>query len=235
LLRAVFRLALRQTKGLIGSVIRLPGLDLPVPDHTTLSRRADGLDVPPLPRVLSRPRSDSGAEAVHLLVDRTGLELCGAGEWLLEKHGTKTRRSWRKLHIEMDAETGEFAAAELTTNNADDAFQVGPLGQMAEPVASFTGDGAYDQDSVYRTVADHQPEAVVIVPPRATAVASGTARPNQPSALAIFNALPRKAGLGGSRRRATTSAAWPRRASASGSARIRTLPRLIADEFGRLS
>jgi len=119
-LRAVFRLALRQTEGLIGSVIRLLGLDLPVPDHTTLSRRADGLDVP-------RRRSGTGAEPVHLLVDSTGLKFCGAGEWLLEKHRTKTRRSWRKLHIGMDAETGEIVAAELTTNDVDDASQVGPL------------------------------------------------------------------------------------------------------------
>jgi hypothetical protein len=168
-LRAVFRLALRQAEGLIGSLIRLLGLDFPVPDHTSLSRRADGQDVP-------HPRSGSGAEAVHLLVDSTGLKLGGGGEWLIEKHGTRTRRSWRKLHIGLDAETGEIAAAELTTKDVDDAAQVGPLlGQVAGRVASFTGDGAYDQDGVYLAVADHQPEAVVIVPPRAMAVASGTA------------------------------------------------------------
>jgi len=86
-LRAVFRLALRQTEGLIGSVIRLLGLDLAVPDHSTLSRRAETLEVP-------RPRSSAGAEPVHLLVDNTGLKLWGAGEWLHEKHGTKVRRSW---------------------------------------------------------------------------------------------------------------------------------------------
>jgi hypothetical protein len=40
MLRAVFRLALRQTEGLIGSVLHLLGLDLPVPDHSTLGRRA---------------------------------------------------------------------------------------------------------------------------------------------------------------------------------------------------
>src|ERR1700761_3031304 len=45
-LRAVFRLALRQTEGLIGSIIQLLGLTLRVPDHTTLSRRAATLDVP---------------------------------------------------------------------------------------------------------------------------------------------------------------------------------------------
>jgi hypothetical protein len=88
--KGMFRLAVRQTEGLIGSIIRLLGLDLPVPDHTTLSRRAETLVVP-------RPRSGTGAGPVHLLVDSTGLKLSGAGEWLVEKHGTKTRRSWRKL------------------------------------------------------------------------------------------------------------------------------------------
>src|ERR1700722_16519490 len=114
-LRAVFRLALRQTEGLIGSAVNLLGLTLAVPDHSTLSRRAATLEVP-------QPRSSAsiGAEPVHLLVDSTGMKLCGAGEWLVEKHGSKTRRSWRKLHIGMDANTGEIIAAELTTNDVDD-------------------------------------------------------------------------------------------------------------------
>ena len=170
-LRAVFRLALRQTEGLIGSIIRLLGLTLAVPDHSTLSRRAETLDVP-------RPRSSSGAacEPMHLLVDSTGLNLCGAGEWLVEKHGIKTRRSWRKLHIGTHANTGEIVATALTTNDVDDASQIGPLlDQVEGPVASFTGDGAYDQDSVYRIVTDRDHDAAVIVPPRATAVPGETA------------------------------------------------------------
>jgi hypothetical protein len=136
-LKAVFRLALRQTEGLIGSIINLLGLTLAVPDHSTLSRRAETLEVP-------RPRSGRGGdgEPMHLLVDSTGLKLCGAGEWLVEKHGAKTRRSWRKLHIGMDADTGEIVAATLTTNDVDDASQIGPLlDQVGGPVASFTGDG----------------------------------------------------------------------------------------------
>ena len=76
MLRAVFRLALRQTEGLIGSVIHLLGLDLPVPDHTTLSRRAATLEVP-RPRSSSSPNAGRSAEPVHLLVDSTGLTLCG--------------------------------------------------------------------------------------------------------------------------------------------------------------
>jgi hypothetical protein len=85
-LRAVFRLALRQTEGLVGSILQLLGLDLAVPDHSTLSRRAETLEV-------ARPKA--GSEPVHLLVNSTGLRLCGAGEWLTEKHGTKRRRAWK--------------------------------------------------------------------------------------------------------------------------------------------
>ena len=168
-LRAVFRLALRQTEGLIGSILHLLGLALAVPDHTTLCRRAGTLEVP-------RPRPRKEGEAVHLLVDSTGLKLCGAGEWLLEKHGTKTRRSWRKLHIGMDADTGQIVAAALITNDVDDGAQVGPLlDQVAVPVVSFTADGAYDQEGVAAAVAERHPEAAFIVPPRSTAVPSETA------------------------------------------------------------
>ena len=165
-LRAVFRLPFRQTEGLIGSVVGLLGLALRVPDHTTLSRRAATLEVP-------RPRSGFGP--MHLLVDSTGLKLCGAGEWLVEKHGTRTRRSWRKLHIGVDANTGQIVAAELTTNDVDDGAQVGPLlDQLDGRIASFTGDGAYDQEGVYSGVAARHPEAAVIVPPRSSAVPSET-------------------------------------------------------------
>ena len=168
-LRAVFRLALRQTEGLIASVLRLLGLDLAVPDHTTLSRRAETLEVP-------RPRPRRAGEPLQLLVDGTGLKLCGAGEWLAEKHGTSKRRSWRKLHIGLDADTGRIVAAALTTNDVDDGSQVGPLlDQVATSVASFTADGAYDQDGVSAAVTERHPEAVVIVPPRSAAVPSGTA------------------------------------------------------------
>jgi hypothetical protein len=141
-LRAVFRLALRQTEGLIGSILQLLGMDLAVPDHSTLSRRAETLAIPML--------SPNSRGTVHLLVDSTGLQLCGPGEWLVEKHGTRRRRSWRKLHIGVDAETGQI-------------------------LASSIGDGAYDQASVYGSVGKHHPDAKVIVPPRSTAVPSDMA------------------------------------------------------------
>jgi len=112
---------------------------------------------------------------VHLLVDSTGLKLCGSGEWLLEKHGTKTRRAWRKLHVGVDADTGRIVAATLGTSDVDDASQVSTLLDQAGPLASFTADGAYDQDGVYGEVARRSPEAAVIVPPRSSAIPSETA------------------------------------------------------------
>jgi len=134
-----------------------------------LSRRAKTLEVP-------RPQPRRNGEAMHLLVDSTGLRLCGAGEWLLEKHGAKTRRSWRKLHIGLDAGSGQIVAASLTAKEADDGAEVGSLlDRITGAVASFTGDGGYDQDRVYASVAERSPEAAVIVPPRATAVPSDTA------------------------------------------------------------
>jgi len=146
-----------------------------VPDHTTLSRRAATLEVP-RPRSDSSPDAHTRTEPVHLLVDSTGLKLCGPGEWLIEKHGAKTRRSWKRLHLGVDADTGQIVAAALTGREADDGAQVGPLlDQVPGPVASVTGDGAYDQDGVYASVSERHPEAAIIVPPRSTAVPSQAA------------------------------------------------------------
>src|ERR671916_101602 len=175
-LSAVFRLAYRQTEGLIGSVIGLLGLALRVPDHTALSRRAATVEVP-RPR---RPSIDAGgggdAQPVHLLVDSTGLKLCGAGEWLVEKHGTKRRRTWRVLHLATDADTGQIVASTLTTNDVDDGAQAGPLlDQVAGALGPFSGAGAYDQEGVYSRAPERPPPAALVVPPRATAVPSGTA------------------------------------------------------------
>ena len=185
-LRAVLHLALRQAEGLIGSIIHLLGLTLTVPDHTTLSRRAKTLEAP-------RPRPRRDEVPLHLFGGQHGPEAlwrgrrwsrfrsrrerntCG-GEWLVEKHGARTRRSWRKLHIGLDAQTGQIVAAAMTAKEIDDGSEVGPLlDQVAGPVASFTGDGAYDQDGVSAAVAERHPEAAIIVPPRSTAVSSETA------------------------------------------------------------
>ena len=166
ILRTVFHQPLRQTEGLVGSLLGLMGLDLPVPDHSTLSRRSRTLAV--------APQAASGP--LHLLVDSTGVKLSGPGEWLVEKHGTQRRRAWRKLHLAVDAKTGTIVASTLTSKEVDDAAELGALlDQVDDPLAAVIADGAYDQDRVYDGVAEHSAEAAVIVPPRATAVLSPSA------------------------------------------------------------
>src|SRR5882672_10622512 len=155
-------------RGVIGSVIALLGLALTVPDHSTMCRRSRTLELPPL------RRSETGP--LHLLVDSTGLKLGGAGEWLVEKHGTSRRRSWRKLHIGIDADSGEVLAVEVSGREIDDAAVADKLlGQIADPIASFTADGAYDQDRVTQAIGMRHPDAAIIVPPRVGGVASASA------------------------------------------------------------
>ena len=142
------------------------------------SRGAGSLDIePPEQDAGSAARRRLGAGPLHLLVDSAGLKLGGAGDWLVKKHGTSRRRSWRKLHIGIDGESGEIVAIELTKKESDDAARTDALlDQFTDPLASFTGDGAYDQDRVYETVAERHPNAAVIVPPRATAVPGPSAK-----------------------------------------------------------
>ncbi|CAO3437737.1 hypothetical protein [Azospirillum endophyticum] len=148
--------------------MRLLGLDLPVPDHTTFSRRNAALEV-----ASALARTDG---PVTVVIESTGLKVFGKGEWHLEKHGGQARRSWRKPHLAVDPDSGVILASELTGNEEGDASLVGPLlDQIARPIGTVLADGAYDGEPVYRTVAAHSPVAKVVIPPRSTAVPSDTA------------------------------------------------------------
>lgn len=111
---------LRQSEGLLSSVLALMGLDLPVPDHTTLSRRARTWKPP----TRSNDRQHVADGPVHVLVDSTGLKIYGPGQWLEEKNGAKFRRGWRKLHLAVDADSGEIIAHSLTNQETGDASQL---------------------------------------------------------------------------------------------------------------
>jgi transposase len=168
MLRLAFGRPWRQTEGMLASIMRLLGLDLPVPDHTTFSRRSADLTVARAVSIVRGP--------VNVVIDSTGLKVFGAGDWQREKHGGEGRRTWRKLHLAVDPDTGEIVASELTSTEDGDASQVGPLlDQISSPIASVTADGAYDGDPVYRIIAERDPATAVIIPPRSTAVPSNNA------------------------------------------------------------
>ena len=109
-LRFLFRLPLRQTEGFLGSVLKLMDVPLPCPDHTTLSRRH--------PTVAIRQQVDrASAGPLSLIVDSSGLQVCGQGEWHAHKHGEKKPKRWKKLLIGVDAE-GQIVASAVTVSSA---------------------------------------------------------------------------------------------------------------------
>jgi len=115
---------------------------------------------------------------LHLLIDSTGLKVYGAGQWLEAKHGAKSHRNWRKLHLAVDAENGMIVAQTLTDQDTDDPSQVPPLlDQIDTPIARVTADGAYDGAPTYATIAAHGDDIEVVIPPRLTAVLSGELGP----------------------------------------------------------
>lgn len=162
-LKVVYRLPLRATMGLLGSLLKLMSLQLPVPHYSTLCRRQKTLQV-----ALPRPMKD---HALHVVVDSTGCKVYGEGEWKVRQHGISKRRTWRKLHLAVDEATGEIAAAVLTTNDvADSTVLPHLLEQVEEPIKQLSGDGGYDKRLCYDTLRERQEEQGVplrvAIPPR---------------------------------------------------------------------
>lgn len=159
-LQEIYHLGLRQTEGLMQSIGELLHLDVAIPDYSTLSRRRTTLEI-----VLPRTRS---GEALHVVVDSTGVKVFGEGEWKVRQHGYTYRRTWRKVHVGVDEASGELVAAVVTTNNYHDS-QLLPdlLAQVDEEIRQVSGDGAYDRRSCYEAIRTRQARATI--PPQRNA------------------------------------------------------------------
>ena len=155
-IRMVFRLPLRQTEGFLRSLVQLLEVDLPIPDHTTLSRRLTKLSDIQFRRLpTDRP--------IHLLIDSTGLRI-----HVGQKQKPPRNRAWRKLHLAVHADTGEIVASDLTARRTHDCTQVPALlEQIDDPLASVSADGAYDTKAVYEAAHERgEGRAVrVLIPP----------------------------------------------------------------------
>jgi hypothetical protein len=159
-LRELFQLPYRQTEGLGRSLADLMQVDIPIPDYTSLAKRAASLGVS-----LDVAKHTG---SINVVVDSTGLKVFGEGEWKARKHGKSKRRTWRKLHLAVNPQTQQIEAEVLTDNSGHDADQVDDLlDQIDVEVAAFYGDGAYDQWKVYETLGKHGIQAVI--PPRRNA------------------------------------------------------------------
>lgn len=158
-LREVYHLPLRSTQGLVRSVLRLLGADLPAPHYSTLSRRAAALDVQ-LERLSPGP--------LHLAVDSTGVKLYGEGEWKVRLHGKEKLRTWRKLHLCIDHHTHEAVSMTMTGKDVLDRRELAGLLRGVEgEVAEVLGDGAYDFQGCYQ--ATHAKGARAVIPPQVRA------------------------------------------------------------------
>jgi hypothetical protein len=156
--KEVFHLSNRATEGLMRSLFELMRVRLAVPDHSTLSRRGQTIQLA-LPKRVRGP--------VHLVLDSSGLKVYGEGEWKVRQHGWSKRRTWRKFHLSVDTDSGEVQAAMLSSAGVTDAEMVEPmLAQIEQPIASVAADGIYDKRDVYAALQARAPDAAIMIPPR---------------------------------------------------------------------
>jgi hypothetical protein len=155
-IKVLFGLALRQTIGMVASLLRMAGVGWPVPDYSTLCRRQSSVTI----QVPYR-RADGH---LNLLVDSTGVKVRGDGEWQVRKHGPGRRRQWRKVHLAMDTATGDIRAVEFTSSREGDSPVLPDLlAQIPaeQPIGTITADGAYDTRTCHSAIADRGAAAVI--------------------------------------------------------------------------
>jgi hypothetical protein len=156
--QALYHLAGRQTQGFLQSLFGLMKINLAVPDHSTLSRRRGTLTI-------ELPVRQTDA-ARHLVIDSTGVKVFGEGEWKVRQHGVNKRRTWRKLHLCVDAATLEIVSVCASTNDVSDGEMLPRLldGLTPSEVAQVSADGAYDQRPCYDAIT--RVAAKAAIPPR---------------------------------------------------------------------
>lgn len=156
-LRELFRLPYRQTEGLGRALAKLLDVDIPIPHHTSLVKRAAKLSVDIALTTV--------AGSVDVVVDSTGLKVYGEGEWKVRQHGIDKRRDWRKVHLAVDPDSHTILAQRVTDSRTHDGTAALPLlSEIDAELQTFFGDGAYDQQKVYDAL--ERRDACAVIPPR---------------------------------------------------------------------
>ena len=151
--RAVFHLPLRQTEGFLRSLFSLLECKLPVPDYTTLCKRAGNT-------IIRLPKKTTGP--LHIVLDSTGFKIVGEGEWKVKIHGAGKHRKWRKFHLALDPESSEIQAMELTSSLVHDASAGSRLlRKIKQDILSVAADGSYDRQNIYEACYDKGARPVI--------------------------------------------------------------------------
>lgn len=159
MVQEVYHLTLRGAQGFLSSIFQSMKVALPVPDYTTLCRRRQSAQ---LSVAASVSASASASGGLHLVVDSTGFKIYGEGEWKVRKHGWCYRRTWRSLHLGIDAHSGQIVAAVVSEPRFTDKKALPLLLDQVEcEIHSVTGDGAYDGKGCYEAIASREAEAII--------------------------------------------------------------------------
>jgi len=162
MVKEVYRLGYRQTEGFICSLVRKMGWKVKVPDYTVINRRRKKLNI----KIAAVRKGRK--EKLYIVVDSTGSKVYGEGEWKVRQHGWSQHRTWRKIHLAIDENTGEIESCQTTTNSiADEDMVEVLLDGIKEEVCKFAGDGAYDKKKVHDSLQKRKIKA--IIPPRKNA------------------------------------------------------------------
>ena len=155
-IKVLFKLPLRQAVGMVRALLKLAGLDWPVPDYSTLCRRQKSLTAQ-----IAYRRADG---PLNLLVDSTGIKFLGDGEWHAHKHGPSRRRQWRKVHLTMHTATTDIRGVEFTSSREGDSPTPLPLLDQIPPdeqIGSVTADGAYDTRRWHTAILECRAKAII--------------------------------------------------------------------------
>lgn len=152
--RSLFHLPLRATQGFLEGLAELLQLELPIPDYTTLSRRAQSLEI-------GLKSSIRKGKAIDIVIDSTGLKIYGEGEWKVRTHGKQKRRTWRKLHIAIDPDSHETISMVLSPSSVVDRKALPELLKDRKKLKKVYADGAYFFKSCFDVIAKKKGQAMI--------------------------------------------------------------------------
>ncbi len=176
MLKGIFSLPLRALQGFIDSIFELLDVPLTSPDYTCISKRSKTVQV--------KYRHKSRGAIRHITIDSAGLKVFGEGEWKVEKHGAEKRRTWRKLHLAVDADTHETVSAEVSLVNVGDS-DVLPmlLNPLRRKITAVSADGAYDTQSCHEIL--KKKDCTALMPPRKNAALWEDGHPRNEAVVAL--------------------------------------------------